>query len=274
MDNKQLFTTLNTGATMPLLGLGVYDMYNREAEQAVDWALDIGYRLIDTAAMYENEREIGNAIRQSGIARSEIFLTTKVNNTDQGYEQTLRGFDASQKKLNCDYIDLYLVHWPLKNTRKETWLALEKLYQEGQVRAIGVANYLIPFLEELNGYATIVPAVNQVEFSPYLFLKDVKEYCQKQAIQVQAYTPLVRGERFNDQKLVVIAEKYGKIPAQIILRWAVQQGISTIPKSSNQKRLRENFDVFDFNISDADIMHLNSFNENLRIVEDPMDFWN
>jgi methylglyoxal/glyoxal reductase len=274
MDNKQLYATLNTGATMPLLGLGVYDMYNREAEQAVDWALDIGYRLIDTAAMYQNEREIGNAIRQSGVARSDIFITTKVNNTDQGYEQTLRGFDDSQKKLNCDYIDLYLVHWPLKNTRKETWLALEKLYKEGQVRAIGVANYLIPFLEELNGYSTVVPAVNQVEFSPYLFLKDVKDYCQKQAIQLQAYTPLVRGERFIDPKLVVIAEKYGKTPAQIILRWAVQQGISTIPKSSNQKRLRENFDVFDFNVSDADIMHLNSFNENLRIVEDPMDFWN
>jgi methylglyoxal/glyoxal reductase len=274
MDNKQLFTTLNTGATMPLLGLGVYDMYNREAEQAVDWALEIGYRLIDTAAMYENEREIGNAIRQSGVARSDIFLTTKVNNTDQGYEQTLKGFDVSQKKLNCDYIDLYLVHWPLKNTRKETWLALEKLYKEGQVRAIGVANYLIPFLEELNGYATVVPAVNQIEFSPYLFLKDVKDYCQKQAIQLQAYTPLVRGERFNDPKLVVIAEKYGKTPAQIMLRWAVQQGISTIPKSSNQKRLRENFDVFDFNMSDADIALLNGFNENLRIVEDPMDFWN
>jgi methylglyoxal/glyoxal reductase len=164
------------------------------------------------------------------------------------------------------------VHWPLKNTRKDTWLALEKLYKEGQVRAIGVANYLIPFLEELNEYATIIPAVNQVEFSPYLFLKDVKDYCQKRAIQLQAYTPLVRGERFNDPKLVVIAEKYGKTPAQIILRWAVQQGISTIPKSSNQKRLRENFDVFDFHISDADIALLNGFNENLRIVDDPMDF--
>jgi methylglyoxal/glyoxal reductase len=273
MDNNQLYTTLNTGAKMPFLGLGVYDMYNQEAEKAVDWALNIGYRLIDTAAMYENEREIGNAIRQSGVPRKDIFLTTKINNTDHGYDQTLRGFDVSQKKLNCDYIDLYLVHWPLKNTRKDTWLALEKLYKEGQVRAIGVANYLIPFLEELNGYATIIPAVNQIEFSPYLFLKDVKEYCQKQAIQLQAYTPLVRGERFNDPKLVVIAEKYGKTPAQIILRWAVQQGISTIPKSSNQKRLRENFDVFDFNMSDADIALLNGFNENLRIVEDPMDFW-
>jgi methylglyoxal/glyoxal reductase len=273
MENQQLYTTLNTGAKMPLLGLGVYDMYHQEAENAVDWALNIGYRLIDTAAMYENEREIGNAIRQSGVARNEIFLTTKINNTDHGYDQTLRGFDVSQKKLNCDYIDLYLVHWPLKNTRKDTWLALERLYNEGQVRAIGVANYLIPFLDELNGYAEIVPAVNQVEFSPYLMLNDLKQYCEKRAIQLQAYTPLVRGERFNDPKLVALAEKYGKTPAQIILRWAVQQGISTIPKSSNEKRLRENFDVFDFSISDDDIARMNGFNENLRIVDDPMDLW-
>jgi methylglyoxal/glyoxal reductase len=270
---KQLYTTLNTGAKMPLLGLGVYDMYNQEAEKAVDCALNIGYRLIDTAAMYENEREIGNAIRQSGVARKDIFLTTKINNTDQGYDETLRGFDVSQKKLNCDYIDLYLVHCPLKSTRKDTWLALERLYNEGQVRAIGVANYLIPFLEELNGYAQIVPAVNQVEFSPYLFLNDVKQYCNNRAIQLQAYTPLVRGERFNDPKLVALATKYGKSPAQIILRWAVQQGISTIPKSSNPKRLSENFDVFDFHIRDEDIARLNGFNENLRIVDDPMDLW-
>jgi methylglyoxal/glyoxal reductase len=273
MKMEQLYTTLNTGAKMPLLGLGVYDMYNQEAEKAVDCALNIGYRLIDTAAMYENEREIGNAIRQSGVAREEIFLTTKINNTDHGYDETLRGFDVSQKKLNCEYVDLYLVHWPLKSTRKDTWLALERLYNEGQVRAIGVANYLLPFLEELNGYAQIVPAVNQIEFSPYLFLNDVKKYCNNRAIQLQAYTPLVRGERFNDPKLVALATKYGKTPAQIILRWAVQQGISTIPKSSNPKRLSENFDVFDFQISDEDIARLNGFNENLRIVEDPMDLW-
>jgi diketogulonate reductase-like aldo/keto reductase len=152
-------------------------------------------------------------------------------------------------------------------------LALERLYKEGQVRAIGVANYLIPFLDELKGYAQIVPAVNQVEFSPYLMLNDLKQYCEKQSIQLQAYTPLVRGERFNDPKLLAIAKKYGKTSAQIILRWAVQQGISTIPKSSNEKRLRENFDVFDFYINDDDIAQLNGFNENLRIVEDPMDLW-
>lgn len=273
MKNEQLFTTLNNGIKMPLLGLGVYDMYNLEAEQAVGWALEMGYRLIDTAVMYQNEREIGNAVRQSGIARSEIFITTKVNNSEQGYDKTLYGFETSMKKLNCDYIDLYLVHWPLKNTRKETWLALERLYKEGQVRAIGVANYLVPFLEQLNGYAEIVPAVNQVEFSPYLFLEDLMKYCKNHKIQLQAYTPLVRGERFTDPKLVSVAKKYGKTPAQIILRWALQQGISTIPKSSNQKRLRENFDVFDFQISEMDITYINSFNENLRIVDNPMDFW-
>jgi methylglyoxal/glyoxal reductase len=273
MKTEQSFTTLNNGLKMPLLGLGVYDMHNREAEQAVDWALEMGYRLIDTAAMYENEREIGNAVRQSGIPRSEIFITTKVNNTEQGYDKTLRGFENSLKKLNCDYVDLYLVHWPLKKTRKETWLALEKLYKEGQVRAIGVANYLIPFLEELKTYAEIVPVVNQVEFSPYLYLEDLVKYCQNHKIQLQAYTPLVRGERFNDPKLVAISEKYGKKPAQIILRWALQLGVSTIPKSSNKKRLSENFDVFDFNISETDIALLNTFNENLRIVDNPMDFW-
>ncbi|MEY4902289.1 MAG: hypothetical protein RLZZ292_104 [Bacteroidota bacterium] len=263
-------TQLNNNVTMPLLGLGVYDMYHHEAEQAVLWALEIGYRLIDTAAMYNNEQEIGNAVRQSSVPRSELFITTKVNNTEQGYDNTLRGFETSQKKLNCDYVDLYLVHWPIKATRKETWLALERLYKEGQVRAIGVANYLVPFLEELDTYKSIVPTVNQVEFSPYLYLSEVKEACEKRNIQLQAYTPLVRGERFNDPKLIALAQKYNKTPAQIILRWAVQQGISTIPKSSNQQRLRENFDIFDFQLSDFDIITLNGFNENLRVVDDPI----
>ena len=158
---------------MPLLGLGVYDMYKKEAEQAVSWALEIGYRLIDTAAMYENEIEIGNAVRQSGIDRNELFITTKVHNNEQGYDKTMRAFEVSQRKLNCEYIDLYLIHWPLKNTRKDTWLALEKLYADGRVKAIGVANYLIPFLDELATYGNIIPALNQVEFSPYLYLKDL-----------------------------------------------------------------------------------------------------
>lgn len=267
---NQLTTTLNNGVEMPLLGLGVYDMYHQEAVQAVQWALAIGYRLMDTAAMYRNESEIGRAIRQSSVPRDEIFITTKVHDAEQGYDKTLRAFEQSLRTLNCEYIDLYLVHWPLKATRRDTWMALERLYADGKVRAIGVANYLIPFLEELNGYATIVPALNQVEFSPYLYLKDLLKYCQERKIQLQAYSPLVRGQRLGDPKLVQLAQKYGKSPSQMILRWALQHGVSTIPKSVNQQRLQENFDVFDFEMTPGDLALMDSFNENLRIVEDPM----
>jgi methylglyoxal/glyoxal reductase len=273
MQNQQLYSTLNNGIKMPLLGLGVYDMYKKEAEQAVLWALETGYRLIDTAAMYLNETEIGNAVRQSGIDRKDIFITTKVHDNDQGFDKTLTAFETSLKKLNCEYIDLYLVHWPIKATRKDTWQALERLYTEGAVRAIGVANYLVPFLNELETYANIVPAVNQVEFSPYLYLKDLKTYCEEREIQLQAYTPLVRGQKMRDPKLVTIAEKYGKTPAQIILRWALQHGVSTIPKSANLKRIQENFDVFDFEINQNDMGLIDGFDENLRVVEDPMDWW-
>ena len=267
---KQLNTFLNNRVEMPLLGLGVFDMYQKEAESAVSSALEIGYRLIDTAAMYANEMEIGNAIRNSTVPRQEIFLTTKVHNLDQGFDSTLRAFEASNKKLNAEYIDLYLIHWPVKQGRKETWKALERLYAEKRVRSIGVSNYLLPFLEELWTYSEVVPVVNQVEFSPYLFLEDLLNECKRKKIVLQAYSPLVRGLRMGDPKLLAIAKKYDKSPAQIILRWAVQLGVSTIPKSANLERLKENFDIFDFEISQEDIKHVNSFNENLRIVDDPM----
>ncbi len=270
MQTKQLMTSLSNGVQMPLLGLGVYDMYKKEAEQAVLYALETGYRLIDTASMYRNETEIGNAVNQSGINRNELFITTKVNNDEQGYEKTLRAFDASLQKMNLDYVDLYMVHWPIKLTRKFTWKALERLYNEGRVKAIGVANYLIPFLDELSIEATVMPAVNQVEFSPYLFQEELLNYCREKNIQLQAYSPLVRGQRMNDPKLLSVAQKYNKTPAQIILRWAMQLGISTIPKSANPERLKENFDVFDFEINQEDISFICSFNENLRIVDDPM----
>lgn len=271
--DKNIYTQLNNGIQMPLLGLGVYDMYNQEAEKAVSWALEIGYRLIDTAAMYKNEIEIGNAVRQGGIPRNELFITTKIHDDDQGYDNTLRAFDESQRKLNCDYIDLYLIHWPLKSTRKETWLALEKLYADGRVKAIGVANYLIPFLDELATYGNITPALNQVEFSPYLYLKDLLNYCDTKKIQLQAYTPLVRGERMTDAKLLALAHKYQKTPAQIILRWILQRGVSAIPKSSNLARLKENFDIFDFQISPEDMILIDNFNENYRVVDNPMDLF-
>ena len=266
----QLTTTLNNNLSMPLLGLGAYDMYGREAEQAVLWALETGYRLIDTAAMYENEAEIGNAVRQSTIPRTEIFITTKVHNNDQGYEATLKAFDKSLERLQVDYIDLYLIHWPIKKSRKETWKALEKIYNEGRVKSIGVANYLIPFLEELKSYAQVVPVVNQVEFSPYLYLKDLKQYCERNEIVVQAYSPLVRGQRMEDDKLIAVAKKYGKTPAQIILRWFIQHGISAIPKSASRNRIKENFDIFDFELKPEDLSYIDSFNENLRVVDDPM----
>lgn len=268
----QLFTTLNNGITMPLLGLGVYDMYNREAEESVTTALEIGYRLIDTAAMYKNETEIGNAVRASGVPRKDIFLTTKVADGDQGYDKTLRAFDESSRKLNCDYIDLYLVHWPIKKTRKDTWRALEKLYADKRVRAIGVANYLIPFLNELETYGEVAPAVDQVEFSPYLFLEDLLNVCRRKNIQLQAYTPLLRGQRLGDPKLMELARRYEKTSAQVILRWALQLGVSPIPKSSNTTRLKENFDVFDFHISEDDMKKISGFNENFRVVDDPISF--
>ena len=272
MTGSNPMTRLNNGQMMPLLGLGVYNMYGKEAEKAVLDAFEIGYRLVDTASMYNNEIEIGHAVRSAGIPRNEIFLTTKVNNIDQGYDPTLRAFDASLKKLQTDYTDLYLIHWPIKGKRKQTWQALEKIYASGRSKAIGVANYLIPFLDELKGYAQIVPAVNQVEFSPYLFPSGLLDYCREMNIMLQAYSPLVRGKRMNDPRLIRLAEKYGKTTAQIILRWDIELGISTIPKSVKPERLKENFDIFDFQLSPEDIDYLKTFDEKLRVADDPMIF--
>lgn len=273
MNPSQPLARLHNGTAMPLVGLGVYDLYGKAAVQSVAWALEIGYRLIDTAAMYRNEAEVGQALQQSGLPRAEVFVTTKVDNADQGYDPTLRAFDESLRRLHCDYVDLYLVHWPLRRTRKDTWRALERLYADGRVRAIGVSNYLVPFLEELRGYASMVPMVNQVEFSPYLYRKDLLDYCQAHHIQLQAYSPLARGRRLHDLKLQALAEAYGKTPAQLMLRWMVQHGISVIPKSGSRSRLEENFDLFDFTIRDDDMARMDAFDENFHVVEDPMGYW-
>lgn len=269
---NQPYTTLSNGIKMPLLGLGVYDMYNAEAEQAVSDALEIGYRLIDTASLYRNEKEVGNAIRQSAVNRDEIFVTTKVGNGDHGFDNTLRAFDESLKKLNVDYIDLYLVHWPIRGKRKETWLALERLYKEKRVSAVGVANYVMPFLKELESYSTIHPVLDQVEFTPWCFNNELLQYCREQKIQLQSYSPITRGKKLDDPRIVKLAEKYQRTVAQIVLRWNIEQGISTIPKSSNKKRLQENFDVINFFLSAGDVDYINTFNENFRICDDPMTF--
>lgn len=271
--DTQIYTQLRNGVKMPLLGLGVYDIYGAAAERAVSDALEIGYRLIDTASLYRNEKEVGNAVRHSGIARSEIFITTKVGNADHGYDETLKAFDRSLSLLDTGYVDAYLLHWPLKKTRKETWKAIERLYTEKRVRVIGVANYLIPFMQELETYATLLPMINQVEFSPYCYLKDLLDYCRRQQIQLQSYTPLLRGKKFHDERLIRMAQHYGKSPAQILLRWNLELGVSTIPKSANRQRLEENFSVFDFTLSAAHIAELCGFHENFRVVDNPMDYW-
>jgi diketogulonate reductase-like aldo/keto reductase len=271
-NNSIPSTKLNNGITMPLLGLGVYDMYQKQAEQAVETALEIGYRLIDTASMYENEKEIGNAIKNSAVKRAEIFLTTKLNNTDHGYDQALKAFDTSLQLLNQDYVDLYLIHWPIKEGRIDSWKAVERIYQEGRAKAIGVANYTLPFLNELASYSNITPTVNQIEFTPWMFDKATFNYCKQSNIQLQSYSPITRGIKFTDERLKGLCDKYQKTPAQIILNWNIQLGVSTIPKSSQKERLLENFDAVNFTLDAQDVEFMNSFNEGFRICDDPIIF--
>ncbi|GAB4022210.1 aldo/keto reductase [Spirosoma koreense] len=263
-------TTLNNGVDMPLLGLGVYaPQHNSDVQQAVEWALEAGCRLIDTAAAYGNEREVGDAIRASGISRSDIFITTKVWNDDQGYQRTLRAFNRSLERLRLDVVDLYLIHWPVKQHRHETWRALEKIYADGRARAIGVSNHYPAHLDELLTQAQIVPAINQIEFSPYCFLPDVLGYCQQKTIRVQGYAPLVRGQKRNDPNLIALAEKYGKSTFQLLVRWSLQHDVVTIPKSVDRERIQENFDVLDFTITQEDMALLDTFYDNTRIADDP-----
>jgi methylglyoxal/glyoxal reductase len=265
---------LHNGIEMPLLGLGCWAMWNEEAQKTVENALEIGYRLIDTASMYQNEAAVGAGIAVSGISRKDIFVTTKVANDDQGYDSTLRAYENSCHLMGLDYVDLYLMHWPIKGKRQETWRAMERLYEEGAVRAIGVCNYALPFLQEMEGYAHIVPMVNQCELSPYLYQKDLVEACIAKNILMQAWSPIVRGKRFDDPKLLEIARKYDKSPAQILIRWGLDHKFSSIPKSASKERLLENLQVLNFSISADDIALMDGFDEGFRVSgEDPMSMF-
>ncbi|MBS3771508.1 MAG: aldo/keto reductase [Bacteroidales bacterium] len=254
-------TTLSNGVRMPYFGLGVYSMNNEEVTSAVHRALETGYRLIDTASVYGNEEGVGKAVRESDLPREEVFVTSKVWNTDQGYERTLKAFDKSMNRLGLDYLDLYLIHWPVSDLYKDTWKALEKLYNEGRIRAIGVSNFLIHHLKDLMEDAEITPMVNQVEFHPHLVQQELHDFCQKNQIQSEAWAPLMRGKVNEIPLLKGLAEKYEKTPAQIVLRWDLQKGVATIPKSSNPERIRSNADIFDFELSEGDVKRIDDLEQ-------------
>lgn len=265
--------TLNNGTKIPAIGLGVYKAEpGKEVYEAVKSALEIGYRHIDTASFYENESDVGRAIKDSGIPRDEVFVTTKVWNDEQGYEETKAAFQRSLERLEMDYVDLYLVHWPVPGKFTETYRALEEIYQEGKAKAIGVSNFLPHHLEELLLSASVIPAVNQIELHPQLQQIETQEFCKKHNILIEAWAPLGKARYFDHPTLVKLANKHKKTPAQIIIRWQFQSGIITIPKSVRKERQEENIDIFDFELSDEDIKEMELMNLEKRIGKHPDEF--
>ena len=270
--NIQTVKELNNGVQMPILGFGTYQLpQGPVAEKSIEIAFRTGYRHLDTAAFYHNEESVGKAVRNSSINRKDIFVTTKLWNSDQGFEQTKKAFDLSLKKLDIEYIDLYLIHWPVEGLRKDSWRALEEIYEEGLCKAIGVSNYTIRHLEELLAECRIAPTVNQVEFHPFLYQKDLHEFCKANDIQLESYSPLTKGIRINDGKISEIAKKYNKSNAQIMIKWNLQHEIVVIPKSGREERIVENAEIFDFEISKEDMKKLDLLNENFRCTWDPTD---
>nr|WP_097149627.1 aldo/keto reductase [Ureibacillus acetophenoni] len=264
---------LENGVEMPYLGLGVYKMTDREeAIQAMTEALKVGYRAIDTAALYGNETEVGEAIRSSNIPREELFVTTKVWNTDQGYDQTLKAFETSLKKLGLDYIDLYLTHWPVKEKFVDTYRAIERLYDEKLIRVTGVSNHHQHHLEKIFVKANVKPMVNQIELHPYLSQKPLLNFCSENNIAVTAWGPLGRGKILEDETISDLAGKYNKTAAQIILRWHYQNDVITIPKSVTTSRIQENMNIFDFELSQEDVRAIDDLNKDFRTGQDPDNF--
>jgi len=273
IQNMNDAAELNNGVKMPWLGFGVYQMRDgAEVGESVAAALKTGYRSIDTAAAYNNERGVGRALAESGISRNEIFLTTKVWNSDQGYESALRAFDGSLERLGTDYVDLYLIHWPVKGRFVQTWRALERVYAEKRARAIGVSNFHIHHLEELLSESKIVPAVNQVEFHPFLLQSDLRAFCRDKGIQYEAWSPLMQGTVLREKTVRRLAKKHGKSAAQIIIRWDLQHEVVTIPKSVHPERIEENSRVFDFELSDEDMALLDGLDAGKRSGPDPDNF--
>lgn len=265
--------TLNNGVKMPQLGLGVWKAKDgEETYAAVKHAIQHGYRAIDTAAAYKNEESVGKAIKDSGVPREELFITTKVWNADHGYDATIRAFETSLEKLGLEYLDLYLIHWPVKDKYKDTWKALERLYSDGKVRAIGVCNFNIHHLEDLLAEAKTVPAVNQSEFHPYLTQEPLREFCKSKGIHFEGWSPLGNGKLLDNASIQEIAKKYNKTAAQVILRWHLQNDAITIPKSVTPSRIEENAAIFDFELTAEDMNTINSLNKDERTGPDPDNF--
>jgi diketogulonate reductase-like aldo/keto reductase len=266
------FVTLNNGLKMPQLGYGVWQVADDQATTAVTKALEVGYRSIDTAMIYKNEAGVGKAIKDSTIPREELFITTKVWNSDQGYDNTLRAFDESLERLGLDYVDLYLIHWPTPQFDQyvDTYKALEKLYHDGRVKAIGVCNFEIEHLQRLLDECEVVPVLNQIECHPYLAQNELKEFCEKHNIFVEAWSPLEQGgDVLKDDVIVKIAESHSKTPAQIVLRWHLQNNTIVIPKSVTPSRIEENFSVFDFELTSDEMNSIHELNKNRRKGKHP-----
>lgn len=261
---------LNNGVRIPWVGLGVFKSPpGKETENAVRWALEIGYRHVDTAAYYQNEEDVGRALKASGVPREQVFITTKVWNTDQGYEQTLKAFDQSRKNLGVEMVDLYLVHWPVKGKYRDTWKALETLVAHGEVRAIGVSNFLAHHLDDLIKAAGVVPAVNQVEFHPFLLQKELLDFEAGCGIRHEAWSPLTRGRKLDHPAITGIARKHGKTSAQVLLRWDLELGVVTIPKSVHRERILENSLIFDFELDADDMDRITALDDGTRFGPHP-----
>ena len=265
--------TLHNGVEMPYFGLGVYlSEDGTEVVNAVKWALEMGHRHIDTASIYQNEKGVGLGIAQSNVPREDVFLVSKVWNSDQGYDSTLRAYEASLKRLGTEYLDLYLIHWPVGGKFVDTWRALEYLYKTKRVRAIGVSNFMQHHLDTLLTQSEIVPMVNQMEFHPYLVQQDLIDYCRAKKIQYEAWSPMMQGKIFDIELFKTLAAKYNKTIAQIVLRWDLQKGVITIPKSSKKDRIKANADIFDFELSEQDMNFLDGLDKGTRFGPNPDTF--
>lgn len=275
VKSLQSTTILHNGVKMPWLGLGVFQVKDgEEVVSSVNYALEFGYRSIDTAAFYKNEDGVGKAIAESNVPREELFITSKVWNSNQGYDSTLAAFGESMEKLGLEYLDLYLIHWPVPSQGKylDTWRALEKLYKDGRIRAIGVSNFNIHHLQDIIANCEIKPMVNQVEYHPRLNQKELLKFCKKNEIQLEAWSPLMQGALLDERILVEIANKYNKSTTQVILRWDLQNEVVTIPKSVKPYRIAENANVFDFELTQEDMDKINALNQDKRIGPDPDEF--